>query len=123
MIEQAREPPEFVSVLGGKLATRQGTRAHWSAENTAMHLVRSLQGLIFIDELDLVRHFTLLFVPVAHAYMFHRESRTFALVTATASPYWTRSMYGMDADRPYPSNAPLWNTHKRSRPLWNTLSS
>ncbi|KAI0743870.1 hypothetical protein C8Q80DRAFT_1107264 [Daedaleopsis nitida] len=53
MIEQAREPSEFVSVLGGKLATRQGSRAHWSAENTAMHLVRSLQGLIFIDELDL----------------------------------------------------------------------
>ncbi|RPD78315.1 hypothetical protein L226DRAFT_567972 [Lentinus tigrinus ALCF2SS1-7] len=52
-VEQAREPPEFVSVLGGTFATRQGTRAHWSAENTAMHLVRSLQGLVFIDELDL----------------------------------------------------------------------
>ncbi|RDX50089.1 hypothetical protein OH76DRAFT_481347 [Lentinus brumalis] len=53
VVEQGREPPEFVSVLGGTLATRQGTRAHWSAENTAMHLVRSLQGFILIDELDL----------------------------------------------------------------------
>ncbi|TBU41681.1 hypothetical protein BD309DRAFT_964723 [Dichomitus squalens] len=52
-VEQAREPPEFVSVLGGTLATRQGTRAHWSPENTAMHVVRSLQGSIYIDELDL----------------------------------------------------------------------
>ncbi|KAI1796359.1 hypothetical protein LXA43DRAFT_1157380 [Ganoderma leucocontextum] len=52
-VEQAREPPEFVSVLGGTLATRQGTRAHWSPENTAMHIVRSLRGLIYIDELDL----------------------------------------------------------------------
>lgn len=53
-VEQAREPPEFVSVLGGTLAIRQGTRAHWSRENTAMHVIRSLRGLIFIDELDLV---------------------------------------------------------------------
>ncbi|KAI0645465.1 hypothetical protein C8Q79DRAFT_1001065 [Trametes meyenii] len=53
MVSQAREPVDFVSVLGGQLATRQGTRAHWSAENTAMHVVRSRHGLIFIDELDL----------------------------------------------------------------------
>ena len=53
-VEQAREPPELVALLGGTLATRQGTRAHWSAENTAMHLVRSLQGFVYIDELDLV---------------------------------------------------------------------
>ncbi|KAM5531859.1 hypothetical protein V8D89_014489 [Ganoderma adspersum] len=52
-VDQAREPPDFVSVLGGTLATRQGTRAHWSPENTAMHVVRSLRGLIYIDELDL----------------------------------------------------------------------
>ncbi|KAI0675065.1 hypothetical protein C8Q78DRAFT_965332 [Trametes maxima] len=53
MVPQAREPAEFVSVLGGQLATRQGTRTHWSAENTAMHVVRSRHGLVFIDELDL----------------------------------------------------------------------
>ena len=53
-VEQTREPPELVSVLGGTLATRQGTRAHWSPDNTAMHVVRSLQGLIYIDELDFV---------------------------------------------------------------------
>ncbi|KAG2126300.1 hypothetical protein DEU56DRAFT_543361 [Suillus clintonianus] len=50
---QRREPPEFVHVLGGKLAIRQGTRAHWSSENTAMHVVRSSGEQIFIDEVDL----------------------------------------------------------------------
>ncbi|KAI0365644.1 hypothetical protein BV20DRAFT_953838 [Pilatotrama ljubarskyi] len=53
MVQQSREPAEFVGVLGGQLATRQGTRTHWSAENTAMHVVRSIHNLIFIDELDL----------------------------------------------------------------------
>lgn len=28
----------------------QGTRAHWSSENTTMHLVRSTNGVTFIDE-------------------------------------------------------------------------
>ena len=32
----------------------QGPRAHWSAENTAMHLVRLQHGVVFIDEHDLV---------------------------------------------------------------------
>jgi hypothetical protein len=32
----------------------QGIRAHWSSENTAMHSVRSYNGLIFIEEHDLV---------------------------------------------------------------------
>ena len=32
----------------------QGLRAHWSAENTAMHLVRSMHGVVYIDELELV---------------------------------------------------------------------
>ncbi|KAI9066572.1 hypothetical protein FKP32DRAFT_355404 [Trametes sanguinea] len=53
MVKQSREPAELVFVLGGQLATRQGTRTHWSRENTAMHVVRALQDLIFIDELDL----------------------------------------------------------------------
>lgn len=50
---QRREPPELVHVLGGKLANRQGTRAHWSSENTAMHVVRSSGEHIFIDQVDL----------------------------------------------------------------------
>lgn len=44
----------MVQVLGRKLMTRQGTRAHWSAENTTMHLVRFLNGVVLIDEMDLV---------------------------------------------------------------------
>ncbi|KAI0685205.1 hypothetical protein BC835DRAFT_1385556 [Cytidiella melzeri] len=52
-VREYSEPPELVHVLGGRLATRQGLRAHWSAENTAMHLVRSLHGVIYIDELEL----------------------------------------------------------------------
>ncbi|KAG1766953.1 hypothetical protein EDD22DRAFT_950281 [Suillus occidentalis] len=50
---QRREPPELVHILGGKLAIRQGTRAHWSSENTALHVVRSSGEHIFIDEVDL----------------------------------------------------------------------
>ncbi|OJT09270.1 hypothetical protein TRAPUB_14267 [Trametes pubescens] len=53
IVRQFHEPAEFVSVLGGQLALRQGTRTHWSAENTAMHIVRSRQGVIYIDEVDL----------------------------------------------------------------------
>ncbi|KAF8441565.1 hypothetical protein L210DRAFT_3398836 [Boletus edulis BED1] len=48
-----REPTELVQVLGGQLAIRQGTRAHWSSENTAMHVVRSNDGHVLIDEMDL----------------------------------------------------------------------
>ncbi|KAF8586696.1 hypothetical protein K439DRAFT_1659511 [Ramaria rubella] len=50
---QGSEPPEFIHILGGVLAIRQGTRAHWSGENTAMHRVHSSGDSIFVDELDL----------------------------------------------------------------------
>ncbi|KAF9024846.1 hypothetical protein BDZ89DRAFT_1162052 [Hymenopellis radicata] len=52
-VPQYAEPLELLSVLGGQLAIRQGSRAHWSADNTAMHVVRSKGGYITIDELDL----------------------------------------------------------------------
>ncbi|KAG9221008.1 hypothetical protein CCMSSC00406_0002392 [Pleurotus cornucopiae] len=52
-VPQYREPSELVHILGGQMIIRQGTRAHWSAENTCMHLVRLSDGVIFIDELDL----------------------------------------------------------------------
>ena len=71
MVDQQREPAELVYILGGQLAIRQvrsdinsgvvgltvfqGARAHWSSENTAMHAVRSNDGRILIDEIDLVR--------------------------------------------------------------------
>ncbi|KAI0320894.1 hypothetical protein OF83DRAFT_1168897 [Amylostereum chailletii] len=50
---QCSEPPELVRALGGRLAIRQGSRSHWSSENTTMHLVRTVDGNIFIDEHDL----------------------------------------------------------------------
>ncbi|KAH9830829.1 uncharacterized protein C8Q71DRAFT_716327 [Rhodofomes roseus] len=53
MAQQYCEPAELVAILGGKLAIRQGSRSHWSPENTAMHLVRSLNGITFIDEVDI----------------------------------------------------------------------
>ncbi|KAF8556105.1 hypothetical protein OG21DRAFT_1409687 [Imleria badia] len=53
VVGQQREPVELVHVLGGQLAIRQGTRAHWSSENTAMHVVRSSDGHVLIDEIDL----------------------------------------------------------------------
>ncbi|KAI6121449.1 hypothetical protein F5141DRAFT_998403, partial [Pisolithus sp. B1] len=52
-VRQQSEPPEFIHALGGKLATRQGSRAHWSSENTTMHVIRSNNKQILIDELDL----------------------------------------------------------------------
>ncbi|THG99521.1 hypothetical protein EW026_g2852 [Hermanssonia centrifuga] len=51
--KQFGEPSELVYTLGGQLAIRQGIRAHWSSENTAMHLVRAFGGVTYIDELDL----------------------------------------------------------------------
>ncbi|KAH0827451.1 hypothetical protein J3R83DRAFT_4139 [Lanmaoa asiatica] len=53
VVDQQRESAELVYVLGGQLAIRQGTRAHWSSENTAMHVVRSNDGHTLIDEIDL----------------------------------------------------------------------
>ncbi|KAH6913911.1 hypothetical protein BKA70DRAFT_1096251 [Coprinopsis sp. MPI-PUGE-AT-0042] len=53
VVRQCSEPSHLVELLGGRLVIRQGTRAHWSAENTAMHLIRSSRGVIFVDEHDL----------------------------------------------------------------------
>ncbi|KAI6046009.1 hypothetical protein EDC04DRAFT_3015336 [Pisolithus marmoratus] len=52
-VHQQSEPPELIHALGGKLAIRQGSRAHWSSENTTMHSIRSINNQILIDELDL----------------------------------------------------------------------
>ncbi|ETW80802.1 hypothetical protein HETIRDRAFT_476500 [Heterobasidion irregulare TC 32-1] len=52
-VPQHCEPLELVHVLGGQLAIRQGSRSHWTAENTTMHLIRSHRDVIFIDEHDL----------------------------------------------------------------------
>ncbi|KAF8070560.1 hypothetical protein FPV67DRAFT_1027864 [Lyophyllum atratum] len=54
IVHQDSEPPQLVHVLGGVLAIRQGTRTHWTPENTAMHLVRSVGGMILVDEKDLL---------------------------------------------------------------------
>jgi hypothetical protein len=53
---QGLEPLDLVSLLGGVIAIRQGSAAHWSAENTAMHSVRSAPygSNVIITELDLV---------------------------------------------------------------------
>ncbi|KAI0305774.1 hypothetical protein B0F90DRAFT_1948159 [Multifurca ochricompacta] len=53
LVHQGCEPPELVHALGGRLTIRQGTRSHWSAENTTMHQVRLVHGNVFIDEYDL----------------------------------------------------------------------
>ncbi|KAL0575053.1 hypothetical protein V5O48_006898 [Marasmius crinis-equi] len=52
-VNQYHEPSDLIQVLGNQLYIRQGSRAHWSAENTAMHKVRSKKGYIFVDELDI----------------------------------------------------------------------
>lgn len=50
---QGSEPPLLIHVLGGVLATRQGSRFHWSAENTTMHRVHQIGDCMFVDEIDL----------------------------------------------------------------------
>lgn len=54
VVHQYREPPELLHLFNGQLVIRQGIRSHWSSENTAMHSVRCSNGLIFIEEHDLV---------------------------------------------------------------------
>ncbi|KAJ6594023.1 hypothetical protein B0H19DRAFT_1093396 [Mycena capillaripes] len=44
-IRQLSEPLELVQCLGGTLSIRQGSRAHWANDNTAMHIVRSMDGV------------------------------------------------------------------------------
>ncbi|KAF9474543.1 hypothetical protein BDN70DRAFT_815514 [Pholiota conissans] len=53
IVHQLAEPSDLVNILGGTLAIRQGSRTHWSPDNTTMHLARSLNGVIIIDEHDL----------------------------------------------------------------------
>ncbi|KAK0212784.1 hypothetical protein DFS33DRAFT_1377248 [Desarmillaria ectypa] len=53
VIPQYAEPAELLRVLENQLAIRQGSRAHWTAENTTMHVVRQNGDGIIIDELDL----------------------------------------------------------------------
>ncbi|KAJ8077328.1 hypothetical protein PM082_001758 [Marasmius tenuissimus] len=52
-VHQWHEPTDLLQVLGNQLHIRQGSRAHWSAENTAMHRVQLRKGQIFIDELEI----------------------------------------------------------------------
>ncbi|KAF7376251.1 Gelsolin repeat [Mycena sanguinolenta] len=52
-IHQLSEPVELVRCLGGTLAIRQGSRAHWANDNTAVHIIRSLNGVIFIDQIEI----------------------------------------------------------------------
>ncbi|KAF7321656.1 hypothetical protein MKEN_00686800 [Mycena kentingensis (nom. inval.)] len=52
-IRQHAEPVELVQCLGGTLAIRQGSRAHWANENTALHAIRKLHGVFHIDQVEL----------------------------------------------------------------------
>ncbi|KAK0195469.1 hypothetical protein F5146DRAFT_1100956 [Armillaria mellea] len=53
IIPQYAEPAELLQVLENQVAIRQGSRTHWTAENTTMHVVRQTGDGIIIDELDL----------------------------------------------------------------------
>lgn len=60
-----------------------------------MHLVRDVIGSLFVDELDLV---SLYFRnhPRALTNVGRSQSRTCVPVSATVSPSYKHSMYGMD---------------------------
>ncbi|KAF9529441.1 hypothetical protein CPB83DRAFT_765018 [Crepidotus variabilis] len=75
-IHQLSEPSELVQILGGRLAIRQGSRNHWTSENTTMHLVRSLNDVILVDEHDLsIRNlcsaFSYCFTILGSIYIWH----------------------------------------------------
>lgn len=53
IIPQYAEPAELLQVVENQIAIRQGSRTHWTAENTTMHVVRQVGDGIIIDELDL----------------------------------------------------------------------
>lgn len=76
------------------LLVPQGTRAHWSSENTTMHVVRSNDGHVLIDEIDLVRP---LYATHSETLMSstHRASEIYVPGTAIVSQSWTTFMYGM----------------------------
>jgi len=93
-------------LLCAGLNSIQGSRAHWSSENTAMHVVRSVNGSIFIDEHDLVSMFYLL--TFLHSSCSYRTSPAFAQPSATASRSWTRFTSGTVAAVFQPSVKPPW---------------
>ncbi|KAG8784351.1 hypothetical protein FRC12_018776 [Ceratobasidium sp. 428] len=49
---QGEESEELVDAVGGHWITRQGSRAHWTPENTTMHCTRQLGDACFTDEVD-----------------------------------------------------------------------
>ncbi|KAL1715806.1 hypothetical protein EV715DRAFT_255726 [Schizophyllum commune] len=80
-VNQFAEPSDLVEVLGGQLGTRQGSRTLWSSENTAMHVVRSYEGVVYIDELDfnvknLCSGFSYCFSILNTQYVWHGRGST-----------------------------------------------
>ncbi|KAL4074202.1 hypothetical protein J3A83DRAFT_2696450 [Scleroderma citrinum] len=81
VIHQQCEPPVLVHVLGGKIAIRQGSRSHWSSENTTMHVVKSRDTQILIDELDLsiknlCSGYSYCITTLDHIYVWHGTGST-----------------------------------------------
>ncbi|KAG9123207.1 hypothetical protein FRC07_000108 [Ceratobasidium sp. 392] len=52
MCVQGEESEELADAVGGHWVTRQGSRAHWTPENTTMHCTRQLGEVCFTDEVD-----------------------------------------------------------------------
>ena len=77
-----------------------------------MHVVRSLAGVILIDEVDLVsNHLPLLLFNVFTLLL--RTSRTFVRVSATASPYLILSGSGTVAAPSQPRRAQRFDMRRR----------
>lgn len=80
-VNQYAEPSDMVDLLGGRFCTRQGPRSLWSSENTAMHVVRSCNGVVYIDELDfnvknLCSGFSYCFSILNSQYVWHGRGST-----------------------------------------------
>lgn len=63
----------MTGLLGGVIAIRQGTRAHWSVDDTAMHCVRSIGSATYIDQVDLVRSYVCLIFSHSDSLCYSQE--------------------------------------------------
>jgi len=113
-VPQGKEPFEMAQVLGGTVIIRHGSRAHWTAENTALYCVR-MHGhhYVIIEEVELVGASGVNLSFFADHLC--RNQSIFAPHSVTASRCSTPSTSGM-------GKAPQWSRGKRRSTVLSIFS-
>ncbi|VDC00183.1 unnamed protein product [Peniophora sp. CBMAI 1063] len=124
---------------GGELACRQGSRTHWSCENTTMHVVRSLPSsstststssaellLAIIDELDLsianlCSGFSYILTLLASSYIWHGRG-SLAHERVVARIYIKGLFEGREEEDGGESAELFWMMlgERETRPMWGS---